>query len=283
MDDGQFNCITILDAIPEGHMNTARRLRENLIDLSNIIDGELQVRYIRVNTLSDLRDGIQNLIDETQTNGLKPWLHLEGHGFDDESGFKTANGTYCSWENLKNIITPINVFSGFNLILILATCFGGSFASAIRTDDRAPVLFLVGPLSEVETGHVDDGFIAFYRAFFVSSSLKDAIHALNAASPGVKYYRTSAEQFFYDVWAHYKRKMCTKKEIAKRARRIFRNEKAKKMFRVPSVGQIKRMFQNMEKLLFNRYRDAYFMYDVDKTYRTRFTVTYEIAEKNASR
>lgn len=54
MGDGQVNCVAILDAIPDGELNTARRLRENLIDLSISTAEGLQVRYVRVNTLADL-------------------------------------------------------------------------------------------------------------------------------------------------------------------------------------------------------------------------------------
>ena len=283
MNDGLFNCIAILDAIPDGELNTARRLRESLHDLSDYEEVGLQVRYVRIETLDDLKDGIQSLIDEIQTRGLKPWIHLEGHGLDDESGFQTANSTNCTWEFFKDLITPINVLSGFNVLLILATCFGGSFTAAIKTSDRAPVLGLVGPIEEIEVGHIDDGFISFYRAFFNSSSLKEALRALNTASPGTQYYWNTAEQFFYDVWSNYKRKHCTKKEIANRARRIFRNAKEGKQSNVLSIDRIKRMFPSMEKQLFERYRNTYFMYDLDKGFQKKFPVTYEIAEKYASR
>jgi hypothetical protein len=93
------------------------------------------VRYVRVSTLADLETGISSLVEEAQNSALKPWLHLEGHGSADESGFQFASGTHCSWNQLKELITPLNVATGLNLLLILATCFGGSFARAIRTTD----------------------------------------------------------------------------------------------------------------------------------------------------
>ncbi|MFW2373466.1 MAG: hypothetical protein ACN4GM_10135 [Gammaproteobacteria bacterium] len=283
MSEGQFNCIVILDAIPEGELNTARRLRENLEDLAMTLLTRLEVRYIRITVINDLEKGIETIIDEIKSTALKPWLHLEGHGLTDESGFLTANGTTCTWESFKNSITPINVLAGFNVFLILATCFGGSFARTIVTSDRAPVLGLVGPIEEVKSGHIEDGFLAFYRAFFEASSLKAALDALNAASPGVQYYRTTAEQFFYDVWSNYKKHHCTEKEIGNRIKRIYRMIKAQKPPRLPSIGQIKRNFRSQEQVLFEKYRNCYFMYDIEKANQERFPVTYEIAEEYASR
>jgi hypothetical protein len=283
MGDGQVNGVAILDAIPDGELNTARRLKEDLIDLSlNTADG-LQVQYVRVHTLADLEAGISSLVDDARNNGLKPWLHLEGHGSADETGFQVADGAHCSWDYLKQLITPLNVATGLNLILILATCFGGSFARAIQTVDRAPVLGLLGPKREVKTGQIEIGFIEFYRSFFESSSLKKAIEALNATAPGNLYYRTSAQQFFYAVWAGYKNILCTPQEIDNRAKRMFREAKAKQLPRTPSIGQLKRLIRGNEKEFFEKYRDIYFMYDLDDTNRIRFPVTYKEAEAYASR
>lgn len=74
MADSQFNGVAILDAIPEGELNTARRLKEELEDISMYIAEGLQVRYIRVNTLADLEVGISSLVEEANNNGLRPWL-----------------------------------------------------------------------------------------------------------------------------------------------------------------------------------------------------------------
>lgn len=283
MRDGRVNSVAILDAIPEGELNTARRLREDLRDISSNFAYDLQVRYVRVDTITDLEAGISSLLIEARTNALQPWLHLEGHGLVDESGFQLANGSHCSWNQLKEIIAPLNVATGLNLILILATCFGGSFASAIQTIDRAPVLGLIGPTRDVTAGLLESGFPAFYRTFFELSSLKKAIEALNVSAPKNLYHRTSAERFFYDVWASYKRTFCTKQEVENRARRMYREVKSQGLPRTPSVGQLKRLIGSKEKSIFEKYRDIYFMYDIYESNRTRFPVTYDEVEAYASR
>ena len=128
MSESQFNGIIILDAVPEGEFNTARRLKEDLLDICYFAEG-LNVRYFRLNTIDDLNSGISSTLNEIKNNGLKPWLHLDGHGLVNQSGFLFADGSACSWMQLKKIITPLNLELKLNLILILATCFGGSFAS----------------------------------------------------------------------------------------------------------------------------------------------------------
>ena len=165
MTKNKFNGIVILDAIPEGELNTARRLKEDLLDFSYTLDKSLEVRYVRIETFNELQVGISNLLQEIKTDGLIPWLHLEGHGSKDESGFQLAGGDNCSWSQLKELITPLNISTDLNILLVLATCYGGSFAGTIRTTDRAPVSGLIGPRYEVKTGEVEQGFIAFYKTF----------------------------------------------------------------------------------------------------------------------
>jgi hypothetical protein len=88
---------------------------------------------------------------------------------------------------------------------------------------------------------------------------------------------------FYEVWVSYKKNQCTPQEIENRARRMYREAKAPKLPKTPSIGQLKRLIQSREKELFEKYRDIYFMYDLDETNRTRFPVTYKEAETYVSR
>jgi len=53
MTDSYFNTIVILDAIPEGELNTARRLKEDLEDISDYVAQNLIVRYYRLNNFRE--------------------------------------------------------------------------------------------------------------------------------------------------------------------------------------------------------------------------------------
>ena len=204
---------------------------------------------------------------------------LTGHIF---LGYGFANNSICTWVQFKEIITPLNISLGLNLMLILATCFGGSFARTIRTFNRAPVFGLIGPTREVKAGEIGNAFPSFYRTFFNTLSLKEAIKALNTGAPKDLYYRTSATQFFYDVWAGYKKFQCTKQEINNRARRMYREAKTQNLPRTPSIGELKRKLRSSENTLFDKYRDTYFMYDIVSSNRERFPVTYKEAELYAN-
>jgi hypothetical protein len=271
----RFNCIAILDAIPEGELSTARSLREQLRDLRDFQGVAIEVQYFRIDSPHDLDVAASDLELEAR-NGLIPWLHLEGHGLDDDSGFRTANGMSCSWEHLKNAITPINITTGFNLVLLLATCYGGSFTSVIETTDTAPVLGLIGPSKSVPAGRLEVDFRSFYLAFFEAGSMSAAIEALTAQAARNTYYVMNAQQFFMAVWAAYRRKYST--PSADKARVTEFRQLLKRRF---TFDWVKRWLRDKEQQQFNRFRDKYFMWDRDLKNRERFPVSFEEAEQYA--
>lgn len=277
-----MNGIVVLDSIPDGEFNTARRLKEDLNDIASYSLDGLIVHYIRIENIPSLEKAIFHIVNEIQTKALRPWIHLEAHGLSDESGFQLADRSEYSWEKWKNIITPLNIATQLNLVLVLALCFGGSFASAIRTTDRAPVLGLIGPTREVTVREIERGFSSFYHTLFKSFSFKEAIKTLNSTA-SAQYYHVSAERFFYTVWAKYKIDLCSTEEINKRARRMYRTVKKQKLPKSPSIGQLKRLIRSKEKSLFEEYRDKYFMYDIYTTNKDRFPVTYKKAESYVER
>lgn len=281
--DGRFNCVAIIDAIPEGELNTAKSNYETIRDIAEYTATGLHARYFRADSIGAVEAAILSLKSEVISNGIIPWVHLEGHGAADESGFLTSDQTLCTWSRLKDMIVPLNVATDLNLLLILATCFGGSFARAITTVDRAPVLGLIGPTREITAGEVEVDFPSFYRTFFSTNSLHQAINALTArASPGL-YYCTSAEKFFYSVWAGYKVDACSSARVDQRARAMYRELKARNLSRTPSIGKLKRLVSSEEEGQFQKYCETYFMYDINPKNRDRFSVTYQKAEAYAAR
>lgn len=281
MSGGRFNSIVILDCIPEGERNTARNLKESLEDLAcyyREAEG-LVILYYRIEQLSDLKACAKKIQSKVELEGLLPWFHIEGHGLADLSGFEFANRTECSWVELKKQITPINIESNCNVVIVLATCFGGNFARAIETTDRAPVLALVGPTKETSVGEIEKSFPVFYTKLVKEHSFEEALAVLDENTSSGNYYRTSSKKFFYDAWANYKITLCTPGKIHERAKQVQKDSRRKGVLRVPGLGSIKRQLKSYEKPLFNKFRDTYFMYDLNTENIARFNVSYSEAEE----
>ncbi|GBC61309.1 hypothetical protein DENIS_2269 [Desulfonema ishimotonii] len=277
MSKNLFNSIVIIDFIPDGEINTARRLLEDLDTNARPFAEELQTDYFRTESLSEFKNVIQELILNLQTKRIFPLLHFEGHGLTDKSGIAFPNGNICSWIEFNQIITPLNIAMGLNLMIVMATCYGSSLAKFIQVNEKAPLWGLIGPTEEIYPPKLQGDFLSFYRTFFEKSSTSLAINALNSTSSENFYFRTTAKEFFIHVWRRYKQDFFTDENILKRARKMYRDEKSKNTQRVQSVGYYKRLLKNtnIEKNIFDKIRETYFMYDLYPSNKSRFSISYK--------
>lgn len=277
MPDSRFNTVVILDCIPEDELNTARRLKESLEDLACYYDEakDLKTKYLRIDNLNSLEDAFNKIHHEVKNNGMLPWFHLEGHGLDDWSGFKFPNNSDCTWTVLKKLITPINVTSNLNVVLVLATCFGGSFATAIDTTDRAPILALVGPTQKAQIREIEIAFPKFYHELLKSRSFKYALSVLDERTTSGNYYRTSAMKFFYDAWAAYQLDHCSNRAIRKRVDKMHQDAKDKGVRPLPTKKEIRNMLKAGHRPLFEKFAEKFFLFDMFSVNKKRFKISYK--------
>ena len=266
----------ILDSIPEGELNTARRLFEDLDMCATAYSPTPGISYVKVENEYQLFDYLEQIRGQNEQNHAFPLLHIESHGYED--GLQLADRSLVSWEHLKMGLIPLNVTMHLNLMIVLASCFGGTLTKAIDLSDRAPLWGQIGPTQEVSVGEVEKDFGTFYRTLFSTGSPKVAMDALNKVSPQSLYFRTTAEEFFYRVWQNYKEKLCTPEKLKMRARRMRKRAKKLKISPLPKAAEFKKRLVRGEPDVFNKFRDCYFMCDLYPENLDRFSVTYEKAE-----
>ncbi len=276
MNANRFNYIVILDSIPDGDLNTARKLYEDLDICATAYSPTPGIAYLRVENEFQLFDYLDQLRGQNEKNNAFPLLHIESHGFED--GLQLADRSLVSWEQLKIGLVPLNIAMRLNLMVVLASCYGGAFIKAIDLSDRAPVWGLIGPTQEVGAGELGKDFGVFYRTLFSTGSPKASVEALNQVSSPNLYLRTTAEGFFYRVWHNYKEKQCTPKKLKQRGRRMRDSAKKQKISPLPKAAEFKKTLLRQESEAFNKFRDSYFMYDLYPENKDRFSVTYEKAE-----
>ena len=129
MSESRFNCIVILDSIPAGEFNTAKRLYEDVEICAAAYSPTPGIAYLRVENESSLFDYLRQFQLQNEQNDAFPLLHIESHGYED--GLQLANRTLVSWERLKEALIQLNVAMRLNLIVVLASCFGGSVNESV--------------------------------------------------------------------------------------------------------------------------------------------------------
>lgn len=277
-DNGnRFNYVVIIDSIPIGEYNTAKRLHEDLVTTKTAFEDTPGVAYVRIENLKQLTDIFYDLQKKCKIDGLLPLLHFELHG--GENGIQLADGTLISWELVNIEFTKINKLMKLNLMVVFACCYGGTFIQSITLSKPAPVWGLIGPEEEISAGNLEADFGSFYRTLYSTRSPSKAIEVLNKETSQTPYYRTTAEQFFYRVWKSYKKLEFTESKMDGRLIRLREQIKlARPMIPPPSVSELDSVLREQEPQNFETFRNTYFMYEEFPENRKRFKVTYEKAE-----
>jgi len=148
----------------------------------------LYSEYISFRSASELFAALDQIADRTRQGDHFPLLHFEVHG--ETAGIACENGFFLPWEALRREITQINGVCRNNLVVTMASCWGGYFVQTLMDGisfeeggiSRAPVAVSIGPSSEVNFGQLTDGYHAFFNEFMTGRSGTDAIKVLDKMS-----------------------------------------------------------------------------------------------------
>jgi hypothetical protein len=183
--------IYVLESLSEG--KTGRRLYEDIKALQAFHGRTLEITFrdcpTRSSLLSEL-DGISKAV----VPGGTCFVHIEAHGNPNVLGL--ADGKDVSWEELGPRFAKINAACGINLFLVVAACFGGYSATAIRLQEPAVYRTCIAPSDEIWNDQLYSAFHAFYSAALEKLDIHAGIAALRNTTAGKSFYIGTAEEMF---------------------------------------------------------------------------------------
>lgn len=180
-----FDSVWVVESPPPGLDPSGRpvyEMIENELPCSGF--DEFQPRYCNVASEEQLWESLSALEDEVLKNGKHPILHLDiAHGCREDPGFSLANDDFIPLPELKETLVAINRATGFDLLLTVATCFGGFVAGLCRPPGGAPACAAIGPVKSVKSQDLIDAYSAFYRELLQTGNVDSAVDALDHEKP----------------------------------------------------------------------------------------------------
>ncbi len=272
MDTNRFNQILVVDSIPTGEFNTAKRLFEDLKTYASAYSPSPVIQYLRVESADEFIQCIIKCRKSVDEQDIIPMLHIECHG--DEDGFQFADGSLADWEELKLPITELNVATRLNLMIAVAACTGGALAKVVRMSDRAPFWGLIGPTRTLTAGELEKAYSALYLTLLSTKSAAKAVEAMDAATKPGLFWRTTSQGLFEKAWAGYKKEYCNAEALEVRAKRMRGRLEQLSDKAPPTTDEIKIHLANHEPKAFARFRGTFFMCDLVPEHSSRFPVEY---------
>lgn len=224
----KFNQILILDSIPAGQLNTARRLEEDVAVLAAVAeDGGPAVVYQRIESAKAFVTLITDCADLAKRVDYVPLVHLECHG--SQEGLEFADGSNLSWLDVKNVVTPLNIATRLNLIFVISACHGFTLASKVYATDPAPIYAFVGPSRDMNAQELLTGFLAFYKDYLLTRSSSEAIKALKETAEQGAFVALTSRSIFNLVIDGYRKHHCNPESLAERAKSLQLRARAEKI------------------------------------------------------
>lgn len=134
-----------------------------------------------------------------------PVLHLSLHGSNE--GIALTNGCFLYWQQLREILVPINQALGGYLLVCLSSCYG-EYGVLMAMHENAPLPFsaLVGHPESAEWDDSAIAFMTFYHRLFKGASASDAVEAMKLASGDSRFSFTSGQTVQQGFVEHLKKK-----------------------------------------------------------------------------
>jgi hypothetical protein len=187
---GAINQFVVIQSLREGDRQTGRLIREDLEPLAIPHGINLQVHYRTARTEAQLVDVLNDLAAWVRHSGRAPCLHIDCHG--DAHGIQLTDRSYMPWDQLRPLLSDINVASRMNTLLVLAACYGGYFAAACRYDEPVPFAYMIGPGKEIYPDPLFSLTGGFYCELFKSWDVTKALTAGGDGRADISYFSMSA-------------------------------------------------------------------------------------------
>ncbi|MDP3836428.1 MAG: hypothetical protein Q8Q82_20950 [Hydrogenophaga sp.] len=270
----RFNRLYIIESLESHEVKTGQILFDYLKPIIEDADFNLPMGHYTTESVQGFRDVLAEVLANSQQGHL-PWLHIECHGSDE--GLEFANGSEIGWQELCDLLRPINQACQFQLFVVLSCCQGAGIVSGIDTGRGAPCLGLIGPSHVVHPAELLGHFRDFYRQLIATTDLGAAFRSWTSRSlENGQMAIVTAEHWWTQLMSAYLGEHATRDGIARTARRQRKIQAAQGI--VASIGSLRRKFiQRLPLIVENRFK-AYFMLHEVPQNAARFGETFKVVQ-----
>lgn len=262
----------IVESLESHETKTGRITADLLNELVAEHAPVLKVQYEVCDSVAEFRTLVQSLAKEAFAGHEAPVLHLECHG-SESYGIEFANGSCMAWDDLAETLNVLNVATSFNLLIVLAACYGGHLMGEMTAIRPAPCWGVVAPTKTIDPSDILRGFRTYYKTLLETG---DAGHAAKQladipVSSG-EWFAQLAQTWFEKMVIEYIESHCNRYAAKARARdmaAMLRSEGVK-----TSCDAILESLRQTHRLNFiGKYFDTYFSTSQIPGANERFSTT----------
>lgn len=274
--DYDFNKIIVLKSLGDSDTFADELYYNTIVPRSDKVG--LEKDKIDLYDKRDWEDAIAQICCDEYNH---PLLHFEMHG-DAKKGIKLRLGDYISWPEFIDAMRKVNVRSGMNLIITMATCFSIQTAFNIKMyKQAAPYLFSLTSKNEEIMPEIT---YAMYKIFFeeliATRNLYRALKRVECERPDLlrHFVFLTVPTLFENVWKGMPKLYNSGNDVIQQFFRSFPEFQAtviqkditKEEFEGYKDGFVRECNSDTFNAIYSKCRDIFFLYDEDPENRRRF-------------
>ncbi|WP_459873937.1 hypothetical protein [Endothiovibrio diazotrophicus] len=195
---------------------------EDIDSVNEIHQRNLNTELVIAKTKTEFIACLERIRSEA-SQGEYPIPHIECHGSDNKTGLILGDDQYLSWSELKPFLTAINVATRCNLLIVMASCYGGYLGNIVLPTDRSPCWGFIGPTDSVYPDELLSTFNAFYGKLLDTLNGDESLTALTSRKLSFGgYYFTTSIGIFKHAYSEYLKKYCSGSALEESAKRMYR-------------------------------------------------------------
>lgn len=182
-DTFDVNTIIWLRSLPDDELGPSGRMAEDVETLARA-RGQFPFEEIVVRSSNEMLTALADLAERCR-GGLRPILHFDCHGSEDDGLLLAPSGEYVGWQELADALRPVNFAAENNVCCIFGVCFGLHLTNTLSITEPTPYFLTIAPEGEIAVGELEDRLPRFYDHMLTSSSITDAYDAELKAVMGI--------------------------------------------------------------------------------------------------
>jgi hypothetical protein len=170
-----YDYVLILEWLGPDDRRTGTQLHARLLERG------MRSHLVICNSGEDVRNALINALDNIRTEGV-PAIHLETHGSNpfenepEEIAFGVGRDQLIGWNTLGEWLAPLNVASGFQLLVVSGACWGSGVIQGIGGGEHpAPFACAIGFRTEVFEGTLYESIRELYRSLSAGVELEESV------------------------------------------------------------------------------------------------------------
>lgn len=237
-----INSVVWVRSLPEHELGPTRRILEDLS--SQELANGFKVFEFEISTRAEFVDLMRRL-SEDAVSGLRPILHIDAHGSEQDGLVLAPSGERVTWPELIDGLRGLNKATENNLVCVLALCFGLHGYKEVSLSKAVPAYLFSAPEKEVSVGFLESETAEFYRLANETGNVTSAF----TQTLGSQMISFHCQGLFFQALLRYVRAHCSNKDRQQRLERLVTEALKQQQNTQPTSGELKELRNQIKRLL----------------------------------